>query len=203
MAKIYALYKGDEYIADGTLEELAEKTGLKKSSLKWMKTPSGKRKRSSLVCIGEEEQTRRCELCGKAFCTNNPSQKYCSVACRTKAKRIREREKYREKCHVLFAERPEEERKRTCVFCGESFVANTPKQKYCSKICCKRENNKKQARNSVVRLELPYKRHKPKYVSHIEEINARARAQHKSYGQLQAEKLLARLHEEMAGGVER
>ena len=26
MAKIYALYKGDEYIADGTLEELAEKS---------------------------------------------------------------------------------------------------------------------------------------------------------------------------------
>ena len=152
MSKIYALYKGDEYIADGTLEELAEKTGLKKSSLRWMKTPSGKRKRSSLVCIGEEEQTCKCEVCGKVFCTNNPKKKYCSTACRVKAQRIRDREKYREKCHVLFAERPEEERKRTCVFCGESFVANTPKQKYCSKTCCKRANNRKQARNSVVRL---------------------------------------------------
>ena len=37
------------------------------------------------------------------------------------------------------------------------------------------------------------------YVSHIVEINAQARAQHKSYGQLQAEKLLARLHAEMNG----
>ena len=46
MAKIYALYKGEEYIADGTLDEIAEKTGLKKSSLKWMKAPSGKKKRS-------------------------------------------------------------------------------------------------------------------------------------------------------------
>lgn len=40
---------------------------------------------------------------------------------------------------------------------------------------------------------------KRRYESHIEEINARARAQGKSYGQLQAEKLLARLHEEMSG----
>lgn len=200
MAKIYALYRGEECIADGTLDEIAKKTGLKRSSLKWMKTPSGKRKRSSLVCIGEEEKTRRCELCGKAFCTNNPSQKYCSASCRREAERIREHEKYREKRHVLFAERPDEERKRTCVFCGESFIANAPNQKYCSKICCKRANNKKQARNSVVRLELPYKQHKPKYVSHIVEINAQARAQGKTYGQLQAEKLLSRLHEEMSGG---
>lgn len=29
MAKIYALYKGDEYVTDGTLDEIAEKTGLK------------------------------------------------------------------------------------------------------------------------------------------------------------------------------
>ena len=201
MSKIYALYKGDEYVTDGTLDEIAEKTGLKKSSLRWMKTPSGKRKRSSLVCIGEEEQTSKCELCGKAFCTNNPKKKYCSTTCRVKAQRIRDREKYREKCHVLFAERPDEERTRTCSFCGETFIANTPNRKYCSKICRTRANNKK--KNSVVRLELPYKRHKPKYVSHIVEINAQARAQHKSYGQLQAEKLLARLHEEMAGGVER
>lgn len=143
MAKIYALYKGDEYVTDGTLDEIAEKTGLQKSSLRRMKEPSKKNKRSSLVCIGEEEQTCKCEACGKVFCTNNP------------------------------------------------------KKKYCSKICCKRANNRKQARNSVVRLELPYKRHKPKYASHIVEINAQARAQHKSYGQLQAEKLLARLHEEM------
>lgn len=152
------------------------------------------------MCIGEEEQTCKCEVCGKVFCTNNPKKKYCSTACRVEAQRIRDREKYREKCHVLFAERPEEERKRTCVFCGESFIANTSKQKYCSKICCKRANNRKQARNSVVRLEIPYKRHKPKYASHIVEINAQARAQHKSYGQLQAEKLLARLHNEMNGG---
>lgn len=40
MAKIYALYKGDKYIADGTLEELAEKTGRKEASLKFMTTPS-------------------------------------------------------------------------------------------------------------------------------------------------------------------
>lgn len=40
---------------------------------------------------------------------------------------------------------------------------------------------------------------KRRYESHIEEINAKARSQGKSYGRLQAEKLLARLHEEMSG----
>ena len=50
--------QGDEYIADGTLEELAEKTGKKLASLEWMLTPSAKKRASAgssvLVCIGEE-----------------------------------------------------------------------------------------------------------------------------------------------------
>ena len=63
MAKIYALYKGDEYIADGTLEEIAEKTGKKLASLKWMLTPAANKRASAgssvLVCIGEEIHVKK------------------------------------------------------------------------------------------------------------------------------------------------
>lgn len=41
MAKIYALYKGDEYVTDGTLDEIAEKTGKKLASLEWDADASG------------------------------------------------------------------------------------------------------------------------------------------------------------------
>ena len=63
MAKIYALYKGDEYITDGTLEEIARKTGKTYNTLKWMTYPSYKKRlqershRSGvleLVDLGEE-----------------------------------------------------------------------------------------------------------------------------------------------------
>lgn len=73
MAKIYALYKGDEYIADGTLEELAEKTGKKLASLEWMMTPAAKKRRKDggesqeLVYIGGENLVGKCEICGKTF----------------------------------------------------------------------------------------------------------------------------------------
>lgn len=39
---IYALYKGEQNLADGTLEEIARKTGKTYKSLKWMTYPSYK-----------------------------------------------------------------------------------------------------------------------------------------------------------------
>lgn len=197
MSKIYALYKGDEYVTDGTLEELVEKTGKKLASLKWMLTPAAKKRRKDggesqeLVYIGGENLVRKCEICGKAFrFDSKPNKKYCSTSCRQKAQRLRDRERRGD----VFLAKSEEERTRVCEVCGKTYVAKTPNQKYCCYKCGKK------ADHNATRLELPYKRHKPKHYSHIEEINARARAQHKSYGQLQAEKLLARLHEEMNGG---
>lgn len=191
MAKIYALYKGDEYIADGTLEEIAEKTGLKKSSLKWMLTPGAKKRSgagsSVLVCISEEIYVKKCVVCGKPFqAKSHPNKKYCSVSCRQKAQKLKDKK-------MAFPNLPESERERKCASCGKVFVANRSDQRYCSKKC---SSNGGGYRGTM--LDLPPQ--KRRYESHIEEINARARAQHKSYGQLQAEKLLARLHEEMNGG---
>ncbi|CAH1857561.1 hypothetical protein [Convivina praedatoris] len=38
MDRIYALYKGDEYICDGTITEIARKTGKKPNYLQYMTT---------------------------------------------------------------------------------------------------------------------------------------------------------------------
>lgn len=37
---IYALYRGDEYLMDGTLDEIAAKRGCKRSTLQWMLYPT-------------------------------------------------------------------------------------------------------------------------------------------------------------------
>lgn len=63
MAKVYALYKGEENITDGTIYEIAAKTGKKLSYIRWMTYPCahkkiirGKRSKGclQLVYIGEE-----------------------------------------------------------------------------------------------------------------------------------------------------
>ncbi|WP_308546010.1 hypothetical protein [uncultured Selenomonas sp.] len=190
MSKIYALYKGDEYVTDGTLEELAGKTGKKLASLEWMLTPAAKKRASAgssvLVCIGEEIYVKKCVICGKAFRAKlPPNKKYCSVSCRQKAQKLKDKK-------MAFPNLTESERERKCASCGKVFVANRSDQRYCSKKC---SSNGGGYRGTM--LDLPPQ--KRRYESHIEEINARARAQHKSYGQLQAEKLLARLHAEMNG----
>lgn len=138
MSKIYALYKGDEYVTDGTLEELVEKTGKKLASLKWMLTPAAKKRSgagsSVLVCIGEEIYVKKCVVCGKAFqAKSHPNKKYCSEECQKAGakilwmKRVHEQKK--------FSQLPEDERKRKCVSCGKTFIAKRSDQRYCSKRC--------------------------------------------------------------------
>ena len=36
----YSVYKGDEFVLMGTLEEVAEKLGVSKSTVRWMSTPA-------------------------------------------------------------------------------------------------------------------------------------------------------------------
>ncbi|HWL13681.1 MAG TPA: hypothetical protein VNQ57_11875 [Ureibacillus sp.] len=38
--RIYALYRGDEYLADGTQEELAQYLGVKRKTIQYYLTPS-------------------------------------------------------------------------------------------------------------------------------------------------------------------
>lgn len=45
--KIYALYKGEKLIADGTLLQIAHKTGVKLRTIQFYKTPTYKRRRKN------------------------------------------------------------------------------------------------------------------------------------------------------------
>lgn len=44
MVKEYALYKGDEFITIGTIDEIAERMGVKKKTIAHYKTPTYLRK---------------------------------------------------------------------------------------------------------------------------------------------------------------
>ncbi|CAH1857247.1 hypothetical protein [Convivina praedatoris] len=44
MDRIYALYKGDEYICDGTITEIASKTGKTRNTLYWMTSNTYKKR---------------------------------------------------------------------------------------------------------------------------------------------------------------
>lgn len=63
MSELYAAYRGDELVAIGTVEELAEILGVKPRTVRWYATPTGKKraersKRARLVVeklAGEED----------------------------------------------------------------------------------------------------------------------------------------------------
>lgn len=41
---IYALYKGDEYVTSGTIEEIAAERGVTKGYLRWLRSPAYERR---------------------------------------------------------------------------------------------------------------------------------------------------------------
>lgn len=198
--KTYALYEREEYITSGTIRQIAEKTGRKLTSLRFLATPAYKKRRSgghprvNLVCIGDtgkkREAVHRCEICGRDFTTPYAVQKYCSEACKTMAKETKPKKR--------FAEMSEADRTRKCSVCGKEYIARVKTQKYCSHECCVKASHVLEAQRARKARET-YRR-EPKHKSRIVEINEQARAQGKSYGQLQAEKLIARMHAEMTGG---
>lgn len=57
-AKEYAIYKGDEFIAIGTIKELAEKTGYAESTLRYCTHPASRRhnKGSRLVVFAVDDE---------------------------------------------------------------------------------------------------------------------------------------------------
>ena len=61
MAKIHALYKGENLLADGTIQEISEKTGKKINHLRFLARPAYKRrckpngKAMQMISLEEEE----------------------------------------------------------------------------------------------------------------------------------------------------
>lgn len=139
------------------------------------------------------KQVKACRMCGKSF-TPVGRQIYCSDKCAQHAQDAKRRKK---KGIILFKDKPAEERKRACDFCGKEFIRSHPSQTFCSHDCREKSNRQRKKEHKIVRLEKPYIKHKPKYKSNIEAINAEAKARGMTYGQMQAQKRLAVMHEEM------
>ena len=49
---IYAAYRGDEWLMDGTLDEIAARTGRKRKSLQLLLTPSFRRREAEIAKRG-------------------------------------------------------------------------------------------------------------------------------------------------------
>lgn len=46
---IYCVYKGEEFVDVGTLEELSKRLKIKSESLRWMSTPSALKRNKGIV----------------------------------------------------------------------------------------------------------------------------------------------------------
>lgn len=59
MAKEYAVYKGDELICIGTAKECADILNIKPSSVKWLTTPTAKKR------LAKRKNPEKCTSCIK------------------------------------------------------------------------------------------------------------------------------------------
>lgn len=145
--------------------------------------------------ISVKTEKKKCAHCGKEF-DAKPMQIYCSDRCADRAYQ-EHRKKRLALTSTRYIDKPESERTKVCPVCGKSFVAERESKVYCSNECLIKHS--RDAREyGVVALEKPYTKHKAKYESHIEDINAVAKAHGMTYGKWQAQKQLARIHAEMA-----
>lgn len=55
LTNIYAAYRGDKYVGEGTISQLAAILGVKVNTVKWALTPSGRRR----ACEREENQKHK------------------------------------------------------------------------------------------------------------------------------------------------
>lgn len=58
--RVYALYKGDDFITTGTIQEISDETGKSVDFLRWMTYPTYKKRsengknRLQIVCLDED-----------------------------------------------------------------------------------------------------------------------------------------------------
>lgn len=148
--------------------------------------------------IHVKTEKKKCAYCGKEF-DAKPSQRYCCDRCADRGYQENRRKRLA-LTSTRYIDKPESERTKTCPICGKKFVAKTPSKVFCSSTCRDKHAKKRKAQydyNKGVALEKPYVKHKPKHDSHIEDINAVAKAHGMTYGKWQAQKQLARIHAEM------
>lgn len=71
----------------------------------------------------------KCKQCGKEFTPTHGNQKYCSVECRSKAKKVLDQQYYNKKQEEKTLEIA------VCGYCKTQFIKNHGNQIYCSEKC--------------------------------------------------------------------
>ena len=131
---------------------------------------------------------KKCECCGRTLWMRSSSQTVC---------------------HRCFTEQQEKQQHLTgtCAVCGKEFVKTRSNQKYCNKVCQKREMRRRSLehyhrnKNTRAREKTAYN-HQEKVREKMQEIHTKsnldqnielARRQGISYGELQARRYLANI----------
>ena len=133
--------------------------------------------------------TRVCVMCGRSF-RGGFNEKYCSEKCR-KVARERQKRAYYEKEVMEDAEVVK------CPICGKEFRRGIKRRIYCSDKCRKAAGDNRDKTERRVEENAREWRERGYAVSGIKDAisqtNEVARMQHKSYGEIQAERLIERI----------
>lgn len=135
---------------------------------------------------------RTCRICGKKF-KGSGSEKYCSDGCKKKAIAIQKRAYYEN-------ELIEDAEVIKCPVCGKEFRRGIKRRVYCSDKCKRMamtdrgKEEERAERNAREWRERGYDVSGIKDA--ISQTNEVARMQHKSYGEIQAERLIERIRKE-------
>ena len=137
---------------------------------------------------------RVCVICGKGF-WGNPAGKYCCAECREIGNKEHAKEQR--------ARASKEER--VCPICGKKFKCSEYSVRmFCSRLCKDKAHRKKTLDELAEGTFNDWIKGKGESVPKIEEfkgdriaaINEYARSQHKTYGEIQAERMLEKMKRE-------
>ena len=127
-----------------------------------------------------------CKICGKEFEPTNPSSVYCSLECAQEGRYRQQHDWYVRVGKKKLQEYKVQLEVRKCRICGKEFMPKSNTNIYCS-TACKNKGRYNKSR-AIVQEQPPVKK-----LDSISAKNELARSQHKTYGQLQAEKLIAQM----------
>ena len=136
--------------------------------------------------------TRVCVMCGRSFRGMN-NEKYCSEKCRKRAHEIQKRAYYER-------ELMEDAEVVKCPVCGKEFRRGIKRRIYCSDRCRKAAGDSRDRVEKRVEENAREWKERGYDVSGIKDAisqtNEVARMQHKSYGEIQTERLIERIRKE-------
>ena len=89
---------------------------------------------------------------------------------------------------------------KTCDYCGNQFVGNTRRAKFCSRVCYKKRSNETEKDRLTTRDAERAAKEAKKAKKPLWQLNAEARQAGMSYGQYQAARLMQSAHQQQEAG---